>query len=103
MRNFRFFALFEPVSCLPLPSCFAEQYPGTVLLRLGMGPTEEMPRLTWLQTLSAQLPSRREFQFRIHIFQVPPSPAPGIRVLLCMIISPCPGTELVGSRLKRGQ
>ncbi len=67
-----------PVTCLR--TAFADvdlyvvgsvdQYPGTVLMRFGMGPSELVPPLNWLAALSEQLPLRRKFQIRVHVFQV---------------------------------
>jgi hypothetical protein len=51
--------------------CIADQYPGSVLLQVGMGPTESLPKsLSWLAGLAQQLPMRRRFEVRVHIFQV---------------------------------
>ena len=49
----------------------SEQYPGSVLLQVGLGPADTLPRsLPWLTSLAAQLPMRRRFELRLHVFQV---------------------------------
>lgn len=46
------------------------QYPGAVLLRLGLGHADAVPTdLPWLRTLAVQLPARRRFELRVHVFQ----------------------------------
>jgi hypothetical protein len=72
-----------------LPSVSADQYPGSVLLQIGMGPADSMPKsLSWLTSLAAQLPMRRRFELRVHIFQVGcPRAALSVHVLLCCSVA----------------
>ena len=58
--------------CLPSAVvCLSDQYPGSVLLQVGMGPADTLPKsLGWLSSLASQLPNRRRFEIRVHIFQV---------------------------------
>ncbi len=55
----------------PRPPRPIQVFPGSVLLRIGMGPSgPTVPPLTWESEVEAALRDRQPYKLRVHVYQV---------------------------------